>query len=205
LRSDVAGRPTRKGRSAGCMLVLAMRGSHWLVETGDAASAKSDLETLRRWLRPGDLVATHPVRVALDQPSEKNRVLLTHLADDLRTAATIPGVQRLVKLMRRDTEGFGDFRYELRVAAALERVSSQSVRRLAGPASGPDIEFTARSGHHCGIACYRARSDSPNVAALRAISQQLADGALRAFTFSPLVASFCLELIFDRLPVQPED
>src|SRR5690606_2550785 len=51
----------------------------------------------------------------------------------------------------------------------------------------------------------RARSDSPNVAALRAISQQLADGALRAFTFSPLVASFCLELIFDRLPVQPED
>lgn len=179
---------------------------HWLLDMmPDRDAAERDIETLSTAMRPARLGAEHPFKVAWDTPGGKSQVLLTHLADDVRATAPISGVESLLKLMRNDAEGFSDFRYELRVAAALARAPGQRVLVLAGTKKGPDIEFCSQSQHTCGVACYRARSDPPNVKALRAVSQRVADGARRAFTFSPLSVSFCVEIVLDSVPVTAAD
>jgi len=117
---------------------------------------EADLPILRETFDVARLPVDHPVRVWWSSDAE--RFTLHHLADDIRTVHDVPGARSLLKLMRRDKEGFEDFRYELRMAAAVARSEGQRLMQLAGPSAGPDFEFIAKSGHRCGVACYRGRS-----------------------------------------------
>lgn len=179
-----------------------MSDAHWLDDDPSRPDLASAVQVLHDHMRPQKLSSSHPFRRWWSTRSDTNRLFLLQLADDINTVSTVPGATQLLKLMRNDTDGFADFRYELRVAAALARAPTQRVVRLAGPAKGPDIEFQADSSHRCEIACYAARSDPPAVKVLRSVASRVSGAAFRSFAFSPLSQSFGLEVGFDSLPVR---
>lgn len=177
---------------------------HWIRAPGPPQlDPQADLEVLRERFHVGRLPDDHPVRVLWSADTE--RLTLHHLADDIKTVGNVPGAKALVKVLRRDKEGFEDFRYELRMAAALARSEGQRVLRLAGPNFGPDIEFTAKSGHRCGVACYRGRSTIGGIVESRAALKAISDRFLRRFAFKQLDADLLIEMIFPELPLRSAD
>lgn len=170
---------------------------HWLESQSFGGQAsRSDVEAIEQHLKPATLRAVHPLLEAWAQPSLRGADFLWHLADDIKAVQGVQGAASLFKVMRQDIEHFHDYRYELRIAGAVAKPADQQLVALAGPDAGPDIRFTARSGHVCGVACYRANSATPRIARLRAVAHEVARSSLRRFTFSPLSELYAIELIF---------
>ncbi|MBK8213243.1 MAG: hypothetical protein IPK71_05775 [Myxococcales bacterium] len=157
-----------------------------------------DEKTLRAAFPFADVPAGHPLRALWSEPTERARDALHHLADDVRMVENVPGAKSLFKSMRTDPEGFDDFRYELRVGAAIARSAGQKLLRMGGPSSGPDIEFEALSGHTCGVACYRARSRTRAVEELHSHLGSIARSFFRRFVFYDVPENLLLEMIFPR-------
>jgi hypothetical protein len=177
--------------------------------TGAPPSAPADVDAdvalLREAFPLAELPRDHPVRTLWGRATERARFALHHLADDLRVVEAVPGAQSLLKLLRSDRDGFEDFRYELRVAAAVGRSPDQELLRLGGPAAGPDVEFISRSGHRCGIACYRARSATPAVDIIRKALTAVARSFNRRFTFYPVAGDMLIEVVFPIVPLRKTD
>lgn len=177
---------------------------HWLSDMGLAdTDAERIITTLNEHLRPGEVSEKHPLYDIWRQPSKRHCFELAHLASDCSVVTATPGADGLFGMMRRDAEGFWDFRYELRLAGAVGRAAGQSLIALGGSRRGPDIEVTSSSGHRVGIACYRASSKTQVAQQYRKISRELARRSLRVFHFSPLEASFCIQVTFqDAMPTE---
>ena len=176
----------------------------WMKAPGLAElNPEDDLPVLREAFGVSRLPADHPVR--LWWSSEVERFTLHHLADDIRTVGEVPGAKSLLKLMRRDKDGFEDFRYELRMAAAVARCEGQRLIQLAGSKPGPDIEFTAKSGQRCGVACYRGRSTTGGILASRTALETISETFLRCFIFKKLDADLLIEVIFPEVPLRAPD
>lgn len=165
---------------------------------------EADVELLDQAFGIARLADNHPVRELWMSSTPEARWDLHHLADDVRVVGEVPGAKRLLKMLRKDAEGFFDFRYELRMAAAVARSSGQRLDRLAGPDAGPDIEFTSKSGHRCGIACYRAKPSPPSMAAAREALRRIATTFRRRFLFFPLAEDLLIEMTFPSFPIGAE-
>jgi hypothetical protein len=137
-------------------------------------------------------------------PSSEARFELHHLADDLRVLRRIEGFPRLLKQLLESADTYEDFRYELRVAGALGRPEGQHLLRLGGDKAGPDIELTTRSGHTCGVACYRANSATPAVAEVPKQMQAIVKAFAPALgAFAPPARLFH-EVIFPSFPLRED-
>jgi hypothetical protein len=163
---------------------------------------KRDLSTLRELIDFQRVPVEHPLRTMWSSPSSEARFELHHLADDLRVVRSVDGFPRLLRQLLGSADTYEDFRYELRLAGVLGRSDGQRVLRLGGDNAGPDIEFSTRSGHKCGVACYRANSATPAVAEVPKKMQAIVKAFAPAMgTFAPRFRLFH-EVIFPSFPVQ---
>lgn len=163
---------------------------------------QADARTLRDLLQLDRLKKKHPVRLMWKSETAQARFALHHLADDLRLLRGVPGFADVVSHLRTDIEGFEDTRYEVRIAAAILR-GGQTIQRLGGKKSGPDIQFTSRSGHDCAFGCYRLRSATPGVEALRQAAKKISKHLFRLFSFIPGQSRRVFDVIFPTIPLEP--
>lgn len=179
---------------------------HWLFNKApQGADVQKLLDAITSSLKPDSLAPDHPLRERWEVPTEENARELTQLGDDIVTVEGVPGAQRLLRILRSDADNYRDLRYELRVAANVGRSSEQRLIELAGPRSGPDIRFIARSGHECGIACYSAKSGSPQMVRLRAVAETIMHRSLAAYMFAALRGDLLILTTFERVPVTDQD
>jgi len=170
---------------------------HWLSSMRNPPGDPRDaVATLERLMRPANLAGGHPFSSLWQNASARSARALHHLADDLRVIESVPGALGLIAAMRGDAQGYDAYRYEARMAAAVGRPKGQKLIRLAGKNAGPDIEFTSRSGHRCGMACYRACSATPTIKNLQVASDEVMRRAFSAFMFSSIDDTFTVEVIF---------
>jgi hypothetical protein len=135
---------------------------------GAKARTKEDLELLQLVFQIPKLRDGHPVKELWHREGDavslaEARYDLHQLADDMRVIRDVPGAKQLFQAMIEDVEGYDDFRYELRVAGWVGRSPGQTLLALGGRAPGPDVQVKSRSGHNCGIACYRGRTWTPAI------------------------------------------
>lgn len=165
----------------------------------------SDATTVSEVFQLARLAATHPIVAAWHTADERSRRLMHQLAEDARLLRRVVGFSDLCKKIRTDIDGFEDSVYELRVAGTVARGKDQEVLRLGGSQQGPDIVFRAQSGHECGIACYRARSEPPSIKAVGG----LVDNVLRRFgdlyRFKDLGGNCFMQVLFPEFPIRPQD
>lgn len=164
-----------------------------------------DCSTIGEIFQKARLRVDHPIVLAWNKPCEESRRLLHQIAEDARQLRNVPGFGDLCKKIRSDLDGFADSVYELRLAGALARGAEQTVVRLGGSKSGPDIVFRSRSGHECGVACYKARSAPPDILEVKPLVDSVAERFFRMFTFRDIGANVYLPLLFPEFPVRPID
>ena len=163
--------------------------------------ANRDAEFLRAALGVNKLRDDHPVRRMWGSIDPNDRVALHHLADDLRLAEGVRGVQGVVKRLRTDLDGYDDIRYELRVGAMLQR-GGQALTSFGGSRSGPDVEFVSQSGHRCGVGCYRLRSGTEVIRQLREATKTVTRELFPLFHFHPMPGDWLMDVTFPDVPVQ---
>lgn len=162
-----------------------------------------DLAILRETFDFRRLPEKHPIRRLWETPTSRARFELQHLADDLRETQGVDGFNRLVKRLKEDFDAYDDTRYELRLGAALARPPTQKLVRFAAEKVGPDVEVTAKSGHLCGVACYRSNSVTPALAAVGETCRELALHFAGTFASRPLAIDLGLEVEFEAFPPHP--
>lgn len=152
---------------------------------------------VRKHLSWSSLDRRHPLNAGALRERKDVMPMLKRLADDVETIALVSGAESLFSAIRRNSDHYDDFRYELRIAAAIQRSEGQEIERLAGTAAGPDIVFRARSGHRVGVACYRANSVTELVLHRRQLARRVADAAFPSFCRTPISISFAVVLSFE--------
>lgn len=167
---------------------------------------RQDLTLLRDTFPFRSLAASHPLRQLWDRQDDANALAETrfefhHLADDLRVIRGVPGSRRLLQAMISDAEGYADYRYELRMAGTVGRFPDQQLVRLGAKGKGADIEVTTKTGHLCGIACYRAQSLTPALRGSSSITSALAEEFGRLIVAKPIYAAIDLEIEFPFFPI----
>jgi hypothetical protein len=181
-------------------------GAHWLLDDPPpGVDAATDVATISAALTPPKLDASHPLRATWETATDRAMAELHQLADDIRTVKNVPGVAALLGNMKEDAEGYRDLRYELRMGANFARSERQKVLRFAGRKPGPDIEFVARCGQVCGVACYSARSDPPYIENLRKAADTICKQAWPFFRSSKLLDHLRLDIIFSDVPLTDQD
>ena len=150
--------------------------------------------SVRKHLSWSSLNERHPLNPKVLRATRDTMRMLGHLADDIETIEHASGADALFSAIRKNCDRYDDFRYELRIAGAVQRSLGQEVLSLAGLTVGPDIVFRSRSGHKVGMACYRANSSTELVVRRRHLARRLIDTAFAAFRSSPLRQSFTIVL-----------
>ena len=87
------------------------------------------------------------------------------------------------------------------MAAAIGRDPSQTLRQVGGKKQGPDIVFTARSGHLCGAACYRAETFTPELRKVSIVTSALAETMALIVRDAPHRFCISVEVVFPRFPI----
>lgn len=168
------------------------------------AETARHLAALRRHIDFRRVSQQHPLRDLWVSASSRARFEVHHLADDLLAVEAVDGFAALLKRMLEDAEAYGDYRYELRMAASLARADGQKVVKLAGNRPGPDVEFETSSGARVALACYRARSATPGLAAVSAECASIARGFLATFAREVVMGDLGIEVIFPSFPIAAE-
>lgn len=173
---------------------------------------REDLDLLSDVFQVERLHRAHPFRKLWacegDQRTlAETRFEMHHIAADLRVVRDVPGGRQLIRTLIDDMEGYDDFRYELRMAAAVGRSAGQRLLGVGGTAKGPDIEVETRSGHRCGIACYRGRTWTPLI-----VEQSPETTRTLAERFGQIVAAkplavpvrIVMAIEVERFPIEPQ-
>lgn len=168
---------------------------------------RADFDLLRETFRFDRLAATHPLRHLWEKQGEltklsEARFEFHHLAHDLRIIRGVDGWQELVKALRTDADNYADYRYELRIAGAVGCSQGQQLVRLGGKKKGADIEVTTKSGHRCGIACYRAKSITPKMQESSWTHEALMKELGAIIVSSPVSARISITIEFPRFPIE---
>jgi hypothetical protein len=161
------------------------------------------IQVLERHINFLRVPRAHPLRHLWSTPSSKARFELHHLADDISFLEHAPGFKGLLKRLLEDAEAYEDYRYELRLAASVARNRDQEILSLAGNAAGPDLVFRSRSGHRCGVACYRARTAIPALDKVSNECRQMVLSLGRGILNLPIGISCGVEVIFPEFPARP--
>lgn len=167
---------------------------------------REELDLLRDTFPFHEMSGTHPLRKLWDCQGDAHalaeaRFEFHHLADDLRVIRGVPGSRRLVQAMISDAEGYADYRYELRMAGTVGRFADQQLVSLGAKGRGADIEVKTRTGHLCGIACYRAQSLTPALKESSGVLYSLAEKLGRAVVANPIDAAIDYEIEFPSFPI----
>lgn len=169
---------------------------------------RADFKLLQEIFSFDQLTDSHPLRQLWERQGDATslseaRFEFHHLAHDLRTIQGVAGWQGLVKALRTDAEHYADYRYELRIAGAVGSAPGQQLLRLGGKGQGADIEVTTKSGHRCGIACYRAESITPCMQQSSWTHEALIKELGAIIVASPANAMIAIE--FPRFPIAEAD
>lgn len=171
---------------------------------------RADLDLLRDTFRFERLAASHPLKRLWESQGDaltlsEARFEFHHLAADLRTIHGVPGSQGLLRALISDGEHYADYRYELRMAGAVGRYPGQQLIRLGGKEKGADIEAIANSGHHCGIACYRANPITPSIQQSSWVNEALMQELGTIVATAPVPGYVAVAIDFPRFPLGEEE
>lgn len=199
---------TRKGRQPGWRLGGRNRPA-WLnapCAPDIKKGVREDLALLKENFKFDQMPASHPLRKLWELQGDATalaeaRFEFHHLASDLRVIHELPGSRKLLQAMESDADGYADYRYELRMAGAVGRFSGQQLVGLGAKGRGADIEFRSKSGHLCGVACYRAQSLTPALREAPLITLSLAQALGRVVRETPINLGIDFVIEFPSFPI----
>lgn len=169
-------------------------------------SVRADLDLIRETFDFARMPESHPLRKLWDCQGDAKalaeaRFEFHHLADDLRVVREVPGWPGLRRAMVSDADGYADYRYELRTAGTVGRAPEQQLVRLGAKGKGADIEVRSKSGHLCGIACYRAQSITPALRESPLVTFSLAQTLGNVVAKNPVEAGIDMVIEFSSFPI----
>jgi len=164
---------------------------------------ETDRQVLSDYLQIDRLDPNHPIQQLLSASEAYSVRELRCLADDLRVVEHVDGSKSLFRSLRKDKDNYPNFRFELRLAASIGRVNDQTLLRLAGPLAGPDILFKSKSGHTCGIACYRVSPEAIRLVEAQQSVERIVTPFFRRCA-SPIEKDVLVQLTIPSFPITPE-